>query len=48
MPVTATIHYPDGRQAPLPLYLLIVTADEIAYFQNGGILPFMLRNLLAA
>jgi aconitate hydratase len=43
----ATIHYLDGRTAPLPLWLLIVTADEIAYFQNGGILPFMLRSLAA-
>jgi len=48
MQLTATIHYPDGRSCPLPLWLLIVTADEIAYFQNGGILPFMLRSLLAA
>jgi aconitate hydratase len=48
MQLTATIHYPDGRTAPLPLWLLIVTADEIAYFQNGGILPFMLRTLIAA
>jgi aconitate hydratase len=47
MRVTATIHYPDGRQCPLPLWLMIVTADEIAYFQNGGILPFMLRGLAA-
>ena len=47
MQLTATIHYPDGRTAQLPLWLLIVTADEIAYFQNGGILPFMLRGLAA-
>jgi aconitate hydratase len=47
MCLTATIHHPDGHTAELPLYLLIVTADEIAYFQNGGILPFMLRSLLA-
>jgi aconitate hydratase len=48
MRVTATIHYPDGRTAPLPLVLMIMTADEIAYFENGGILPYVLRNLLAA
>ncbi|HEY4114019.1 MAG TPA: hypothetical protein VGM17_08155, partial [Rhizomicrobium sp.] len=48
MKLTATIHYPDGRQAELPLYLMILTADEIVYFQNGGILPYMVRNLLAA
>src|SRR5216110_1214831 len=29
MKVTATITYPDGRTAPLPLYLLILTADEV-------------------
>jgi aconitate hydratase len=48
MKVTATIHYPDGRTAPLPLYLMILTADEVGYFRNGGILPYVLRNLLAA
>ncbi len=48
MQLMATIRYPDGRACPLPLWLLIVTADEIAYFQNGGILPFMVRSLLAA
>ena len=48
MRIAATIHYPDRPDAELPLYLMIVTADEIAYFQNGGILPYMVRNLLAA
>jgi aconitate hydratase len=48
MKVTAAIHYPDGRSAELPLHLMILTADEIAYFENGGILPYVLRNLLAA
>jgi hypothetical protein len=31
----------------LPLYLMILTADEVAYYKNGGILPYVLRNLLA-
>ena len=48
MPVTATITYPDGRTEALPLTLMILTADEVAYFTNGGILPYVLRNLLAA
>jgi aconitate hydratase len=48
MKVTATIHYPDRPDAALPLHLMILTADEIAYFENGGILPYVLRNLLAA
>jgi aconitate hydratase len=46
--IEATIHYPDGRTAPLPLVLRIDTADEVAYFTNGGILPYVLRNLVAA
>ncbi|HVP84832.1 MAG TPA: aconitate hydratase AcnA [Rhizomicrobium sp.] len=48
MKVTATIHYPDGKTAPLPLHLMILTADEVGYFENGGILPYVLRNLAAA
>jgi aconitate hydratase len=48
MKLEATITYPDGRKADLPLHLLIVTDDEASYFANGGILPFVLRNLLAA
>jgi len=47
MAVSATIHYPDGRAAALPLILRIDTADEVAYFANGGILPYVLRNLVA-
>jgi len=35
MKVIATIHHPDGRLQPLPLHLMILTADEIAYFENG-------------
>jgi aconitate hydratase len=48
MKVTATIHYPDRPDAELPLHLMILTADEIAYFENGGILQYVLRNLIAA
>jgi aconitate hydratase len=48
MKVVATIHYPDGTTAPMALMLMILTADEVAYFTNGGILPYVLRNLLAA
>ncbi|MDE2493800.1 MAG: aconitate hydratase AcnA, partial [Alphaproteobacteria bacterium] len=48
MRVEATIRYPDGRTAVLPLMLRIDTADEVAYFTNGGILPYVLRRLIAA
>jgi aconitate hydratase len=44
----AIVHRPDGTQFTLPLYLMIMTADEVAYYTNGGILPYVLRNLLAA
>jgi aconitate hydratase len=48
MRTAATIHYPDGKTAALPLVLMIMTADEVSYFKNGGILPYVLRNLLVA
>jgi len=44
----AIVHRPDGSTFKLPLYLMIMTADEVAYYKNGGILPYVLRNLLAA
>ncbi len=47
MKIEATIHYPGGRCASLPLVLRIDTADEVAYFTNGGILPYVLRKLMA-
>ena len=48
MRLTATVRYPDGRTAAMPLVLLILTADEVAYYKNGGILQYVLRNLVAA
>jgi aconitate hydratase len=42
------IRRPDGSTAKIPLHLMILTADEVTYFQNGGILQYVLRNLLAA
>jgi aconitate hydratase len=48
MTVNATIHYPDGRKAEMPLLLRIDTADEVAYFENGGILQYVLRSLKKA
>jgi aconitate hydratase len=47
MRIEATIRYPDGSAAPLPLTLRIDTADEVAYFTSGGILPYVLRKLMA-
>jgi aconitate hydratase len=46
--VKAIVHYADGTTTAMPLVLMILTADEVAYYTNGGILPYVLRNLLAA
>jgi aconitate hydratase len=38
----------DGEARRVPLVLRIDTAIEVDYYQHGGILPFVLRQLLAA
>jgi aconitate hydratase len=48
MQLQAKVSYADGGTANMPLHLRIDTEDEVAYFENGGILQFVLRNLLAA
>ncbi len=48
MKIAGRISYPDGKTAELPLVLRVDTADEVAYFENGGILPYVLRKLAAA
>ena len=44
----AIITHGDGRQDRVPLLCRIDTMDELDYFNNGGILPYVLRNLAAA
>ena len=34
----AIVRRPDGSSFKLPIYLMILTADEVAYYKNGGIL----------
>ncbi|MDX3905683.1 MAG: aconitate hydratase AcnA [Pigmentiphaga sp.] len=46
--VTLTIHYQDGTTKQVPLLLRIDTPIEVDYYNHGGILPFVLRQLLAA
>ena len=36
----------DGASEEITLVCRIDTADEVAYFLNGGILPYVLRNLM--
>ena len=38
----------DGSARRVPLLLRIDTAIEVDYYKHGGILPFVLRQLLAA
>jgi aconitate hydratase len=44
----AAIKFADGRVETVPLFCRIATLDELEYFNNGGILPFVLRQLAAA
>lgn len=43
--LVAEIAFPDGRSTSAPLLLRIDTVDELEYFRNGGILPYVLRQL---
>jgi aconitate hydratase len=45
--LTAAIVYADGRTASVPLVCRIDTLDELEYFNNGGILQYVLRQLAA-
>jgi aconitate hydratase len=46
---TATLHITrqDGRRESVPLVLRVDTPFEAAYFSAGGILPYVLEQLLA-
>jgi aconitate hydratase len=48
MTVTLVIHRADGSQQEVPLLCRIDTLDEVEYYRNGGILHYVLRQLLAA
>jgi aconitate hydratase len=46
MDVACTIHRADGRTDEITLLCRIDTLDEVDYFRHGGILHFVLRQLL--
>ena len=46
MDVTLTIHRKDGTTQQVPVLLRIDTPIEVDYYLNGGILPFVLRELM--
>ena len=45
-PVTLTIRRLDGTARSIALLLRIDTPVEVEYYQHGGILPYVLRELL--
>jgi len=48
MDVTCTITYEDGSTKETTLLCRIDTGDEVAYYKNGGILQYVMKNLAAA
>ena len=48
MDVTLVIHRKDGSRKEVPVLLRIDTPIEVDYYLHGGILPFVLRELVAA
>jgi len=46
--VTLTIHRADGTSETLEVRLRIDTPIEVDYYRHGGILPFVLRQILSA
>jgi len=48
MQLTLTIHRPNGKSEQIPVLCRIDTADEVEYYRNGGILHYVLRNLMKA
>jgi aconitate hydratase len=45
--VTLVIHRANGDTEQVPVVLRIDTPIEIDYYQHGGILPYVLRQILA-
>ncbi|MDJ0949270.1 MAG: aconitate hydratase AcnA [Alphaproteobacteria bacterium] len=48
MDLDCMIHYADGSTRGIKLLCRIDTADEVEYYRNGGILHYVLRNMMKA
>jgi len=48
MDVTLTIHRADGATKTPALLCRIDTLDEVEYYRHGGILQYVLRNIVKA
>jgi aconitate hydratase len=46
MDIACRIHRPDGKTETVTLLCRIDTADEVEYYRHGGILHYVLRNLM--
>ena len=46
--MTLVIRGKDGSRREVPLLLRIDTPIEVDYYRHGGIMPYVLRELLAA
>lgn len=44
--LTLTVSYPDGRREDVGLLMRLDTLDEVNYYSHGGILHYVLRNML--
>ena len=44
--ITLTVHRASGATEAVPLLCRIDTLDEVEYFNNGGILHYVLRNMM--
>jgi len=48
MDLTCRIHRADGSTDEIKVLCRIDTLDEVDYYKNGGILPYVLRNMMKA
>jgi aconitate hydratase len=48
MDVTCVVRRADGASEETTLLCRIDTEDEVAYYKNGGILPYVLRKMMRA
>ena len=48
MELTLVVTRKDGTKQNVPVLLRIDTPIEVDYYQHGGILPYVLRELMAA
>ena len=48
MDLTLVIHRPNGAVDKVPVLCRVDTVDEVAYYEHGGILHYVLRGMAKA